>query len=111
MTNPPHLPPLIDISLFYSAITKGTTILVPNQRLVDSINQAWSLIQEHQVWETPQIFTLKTWLKMCWERLQDMTHSEVTELSAMSDEHYRYLWYKAIPLSYTHLTLPTIYSV
>ena len=96
MTNPPHLPPLIDISLFYSAITKGTTILVPNQRLVDSINQAWSLIQEHQVWETPQIFTLKTWLKMCWERLQDMTHSEVTELSAMSDEHYRYLWYKAI---------------
>ena len=96
MTNLPPLPQLIDISLFYSAINKGTTILVPNQRLVESINQAWSLIQKHQVWETPQIFTLETWLKICWDRLQDMHHPEVTEHSVVSDEHYRYLWYKAI---------------
>ncbi len=98
MTDPKILPPLIDVSLFQSSIDKGTTILVPNQRLVDNINQAWSRIQTHQAWETPLIFTVKTWLRICWDHLQDIHHSEATEFSIVSEEQYRYLWYKAIKL-------------
>ena len=98
MTDLKLLPPLIDVSLFQSAISKGTTILVPNQRLVDNINQAWSQIQTYQAWETPLIFTVKTWLRICWDHLKDMHHSEATEFSIVSEEHYKYLWYKAIQL-------------
>jgi len=95
------LPPLIDISLFRSAIERNCLILTPNQRLAAKIIQAWG----HEMagsdstcsaWLQPRVYSVDHWLKACWDELQDQNHELVTGLALVGGQQSRYYWERAI---------------
>lgn len=66
--------PLFHIDPLIPAIESGATILTPNNRLANKIQQAWGIHQKEQgstVWHWPNVYAIEHWIDSLWQQLQD----------------------------------------
>tara|TARA_B100000767_G_scaffold38441_1_gene32411 strand:+ start:568 stop:3297 length:2730 start_codon:yes stop_codon:yes gene_type:complete len=98
MTDSHSLPPLINAALFHSALTSKATIIVPNQRLAKHISHAWGrqVLPQKRVWEAPSVYSMDTWIKSCWDQIQDLHLPEFSGLAVVGRAQSQYYWQRAI---------------
>lgn len=68
---------LFSITPLQQALLKQQTILTPNRRLSRHLLDSHAFSQRQQrvkVWSTPAVFSLESWVKQCWQQLQDSNH-------------------------------------
>lgn len=64
----------LSISHLVEAFAQNQIILVPNNRLRNSLLNIYSREQKIKAWAVPRIYTLEQWIDICWAALQTQGH-------------------------------------
>ena len=91
-------------SLLLNRVDPDTTIVTVNRRLARTLSQQIDQQQialGAEVWPTPQILPLSTWLEQCWDQLLDQVEQEKSwhespPLSLLTPWQERLLWERVI---------------
>ncbi|MCW5583082.1 MAG: hypothetical protein KIT56_04220, partial [Gammaproteobacteria bacterium] len=92
MTNSHHA----QYYIYFQQINTETTVLTPNRRLsaiFHKLYRQYQLEQQHELWETPTILPVSSWIHQLWSDHADNTFSSLFLLNSVQ-EHY--LWEKIL---------------
>jgi probable DNA repair protein len=71
-------------------LTKGAVVITPNARLALTLTRRFNAAQTGEVWPSPNIVPLSTWLKTCWQTAQFSSTEPLPQL--ISDTEEACLW-------------------
>ncbi len=90
--------PLFNIDPLIPFLNKGTTVLTPNNRLANKIQQAWGIHLEQQgsrSWHLPKIYAIENWAENLWQQLQNIAWPN-TDVATLDPFQELLLWEQVI---------------
>ena len=82
----------VSIEPLQQAFSKDATILVPNNRLRDALNDSYAASQTKDVFATPSIISIDVWIREIWEELAHQGLTPFTERFPVSSSEEFFLW-------------------
>lgn len=95
-------------SVLAKKIQNKTILVTPNARLAKFFKEKLSALQEKEVWPSPNIFPLQSWMEILWNKHCTMTASTSTKL--LSDVQDSYIWQNIVKKHSSSLFSPSEFS-
>jgi len=96
---------LFDISFLLGPLTSRSTILVPNHRTADAIQQAWMAHQSAGSWLQPKVLAVDIWLREYWHYLAATGHQFFSARHLLEPKEELLIWSFLIQQSNDELPL------
>ncbi|MFZ8977158.1 MAG: hypothetical protein ACO2Y9_08645, partial [Pseudohongiellaceae bacterium] len=82
----------VSLEPLQQAFSKGTTILVPNNRLRDALIDSYAVSQTKDVFATPPVISIDVWIREIWEEIAHQGLSPFAERFPLSSSEELFLW-------------------
>ena len=95
----------ISIDSLASALTDGSTIIVPNNRIRDAVLHAHGDIQGKRSFHTPKVVSIDVWVREIWEQAARKGLSPYCEKHPISTNEELFLWSEVVEASLDKIPL------
>ena len=91
----------INIDPIFSLLSSGATVIVPNNRLKEAVEQNYADRQERNVFHTPAVLGIDVWVRERWEQAASLGIAPFCERQVVSGSEELFIWIEIIEDSLT----------